>query len=204
MKANAGVGITEDLMDARSLFLTPNTTTVYVFACLDVARGRWCCEVPAGVLGPVDDAYFRWVTDIGLTGPDRGRGGKYLFVPPGYTGDCRPTATSRRQAAHQHAARLLPRLREGRQHRGCRSAREGGSERLSARCDDRDAASRQGAFVNTSGVKFNTISANTIRFYDELNQVVQASPPTSSTPTRSVCSRSIGIARDSPSRRTSG
>jgi len=27
-KRNQGIGITEDLMDARSLFLTPNTTTV--------------------------------------------------------------------------------------------------------------------------------------------------------------------------------
>ena len=43
-------------------------------------------EVPPGVLGPVDDAFFRFVTDVGLTGPDKGKGGKYLFVPPGYTG----------------------------------------------------------------------------------------------------------------------
>jgi hypothetical protein len=39
------------------------------------------------VLGPVDDAYFRWVIDVGLTGADKGNGGKYLFVPPGYTGN---------------------------------------------------------------------------------------------------------------------
>lgn len=30
-------------------------------------------EVPPGVLGPVDDDYFRWVTDLGFTGPDWGR-----------------------------------------------------------------------------------------------------------------------------------
>ncbi len=34
-------------------------------------------EVPPGVLGPVDDACFLWVTDVGFTGPDRGQGGKY-------------------------------------------------------------------------------------------------------------------------------
>ena len=81
-------------MDARSLFLTPNTTTVYVFTCLDLSDGPMVMEVPPGVLGPVDDAYFRWVTDIGLTGPDAGKGGKYLFVPPGYKARCRPTAIS--------------------------------------------------------------------------------------------------------------
>ena len=43
-------------------------------------------RVPPRVLGPVDDADFRWVTDVGLTGPDKGAGGDYLFVPPGYKG----------------------------------------------------------------------------------------------------------------------
>src|SRR5262245_24805526 len=70
IKRNQGIGITEDLMDARSLFLTPNTTTVYVLTCLDLKAGPIVLQVPPGVLGPVDDAYFRWVTDLGLTGPD--------------------------------------------------------------------------------------------------------------------------------------
>src|SRR5262249_19712063 len=71
--------------DARSLFLTPNSTVVYVFACIDLKDGPMVMQVPPKVLGPVDDAYFRWVTDVGLTGPDQGKGGKYLFVPPGYS-----------------------------------------------------------------------------------------------------------------------
>jgi hypothetical protein len=86
IKTNQGIGITEDLMDARSLFLTPNTTTVYVFFCIDLKDGPIVVQVPPKVLGLADDAYFRWVIDVGLTGPDQGRGGKYLFVPPGYQG----------------------------------------------------------------------------------------------------------------------
>jgi len=38
-------------------------------------------------LGLVDDAFFRYVTDVGFTGPDQGQGGKYLFVGPDYEGD---------------------------------------------------------------------------------------------------------------------
>jgi hypothetical protein len=59
IKRNQGIGITEDLMDARSLFLTPNSTTVYVFMCLDLRAGPMVVQVPPNVLGPVDDAYFR-------------------------------------------------------------------------------------------------------------------------------------------------
>src|SRR5215472_4989015 len=55
-KRNQGIGIIEDLMDARSLFLTPNTTTVYVFLCLDLKDGPMVMQVPPGVLGAVDDA----------------------------------------------------------------------------------------------------------------------------------------------------
>ena len=85
-KANQAIGVTENLMDARSLFLTPNSTNVYNFFCIDVKNDPVVLEVPPTVLGVVDDAYFRFVTDISFTGPDQGKGAKYLFVPPGYTG----------------------------------------------------------------------------------------------------------------------
>src|ERR1700678_109366 len=46
IKRNGGIGIFQDLMDARSLFLTANSTTIYVFACLDLAQGPMVVEVP--------------------------------------------------------------------------------------------------------------------------------------------------------------
>ncbi len=39
------------------------------------------------MLGVVDDMWFRYVTDLGIAGPDQGKGGKYLILPPGYDGD---------------------------------------------------------------------------------------------------------------------
>ena len=44
-------------------------------------------EIPESVLGLLDDAFFRYVSDVGLTGPDQGKGGKYLFIGPDYEGD---------------------------------------------------------------------------------------------------------------------
>lgn len=44
-------------------------------------------EVPPGVLGLVDDMWFRYVVDVGMVGPDKGKGGKYLFLPASYKGD---------------------------------------------------------------------------------------------------------------------
>jgi hypothetical protein len=44
-------------------------------------------EVPPGqLIGAVDDAFFRHITDLGATGPNRGAGGKWLFAGPDFSG----------------------------------------------------------------------------------------------------------------------
>ena len=73
----------EDLIDARSPLLTASTTSVYGFACINLSKGPVVLPVP-GVVGPVEEACFLWMTDIRLTGPDCGKGG---IVPPAYSGD---------------------------------------------------------------------------------------------------------------------
>ena len=79
--------IFSELMDSKSLFLTANADTIYFWVNLDVTKGPIVVETPPLSLGVVDDMWFQWVTDFGLPGPDRGEGGKYLFVPPGYKGE---------------------------------------------------------------------------------------------------------------------
>ena len=75
-------------MDSRSLFLTGNTSTLYVLPDFDLeATGPMVLEVPGGMLGAFNDAWFRYMQDIGPAGPDKGKGGKYLILPPGYEGD---------------------------------------------------------------------------------------------------------------------
>jgi len=91
-----GVGVDDnqvlvfpELMDSASLFLTANCDTVYFWSFLDLTQAPVVMEVPAptsGILGTIDDMWFHWVTDFGLPGPDRGQGGKYLLVGPGYEG----------------------------------------------------------------------------------------------------------------------
>jgi hypothetical protein len=79
--------IFSDLMDSKSLFLTANADTIYFWVNLDVSNGPIVVETPPLSLGVIDDMWFHWITDFGLPGPDRGEGGKYLFVPPDYKGE---------------------------------------------------------------------------------------------------------------------
>jgi hypothetical protein len=81
------VMVFSELMDAKSLFLTPNADTIYVMGWIDLSDGPVVIESPPDFLGIVQDAWFHWVTDMGAPGPDRGIGGKYLIVPPGYEGE---------------------------------------------------------------------------------------------------------------------
>jgi hypothetical protein len=68
--------IWSELMDSKSLFLTANADTVYFWLNLDVTKGPLVLETPPMSLGVIDDSWFRYVTDVGLPGPDRGEGGK--------------------------------------------------------------------------------------------------------------------------------
>lgn len=80
------VVIFSELMDAKSLFLTANADTVYYMAVVDLTKGPMVVEQPPKGLGTINDMWFSWIIDIGFPGPDRGEGGRYLLVPPGYDG----------------------------------------------------------------------------------------------------------------------
>jgi hypothetical protein len=198
VKANRGFGITEDLMDARTLFLTPNTTTVYVVGCMDLTDGPMVMEVPTGVLGPVDDADFRWVTDIGLTGPDAGKGGKYLFVPPGWT---EPLPSDGYFEARPATNTLLVFFRafvkDGDVAGAVKGVKEGAKMYpLHATTETGEPPATE--WVNTSGKQFNTISANDFSFYEELNEVVQKEPADFVDPDIVGLYASIGIRKGQP------
>ena len=48
--------------------------------------GPTVLDVPPGMLGAFNDAWFRYLQDVGPLVPDKGKGGKYLVLPPGYEG----------------------------------------------------------------------------------------------------------------------
>jgi hypothetical protein len=80
------VTIYPELMDAKSLYLTANADTVYYFSIVDLTKGPMVVEQPPKGLGTINDMWFAWIVDVGFPGPDRGEGGKYLLLPPGYDG----------------------------------------------------------------------------------------------------------------------
>ncbi len=195
IRINRSIGITEDLLDARSLFLTPNTTTVYTFSCVDLKDGPMVVRVPPRVLGPIDDADFRWVTDVGLTGPDKGMGGDYLFVPPGYKGTLPEKGY---YIAKPRTNRLLIFYRAFVEKGDIAAAVAGVKAKAAIFPLSKATNPPATSFVNASGIRFNTISANDFSFYEELNAVVQNEPADWVDPDTVGLFASIGIRKGQP------
>jgi hypothetical protein len=71
----------------RLVAFTANSDTPYGFGVLDLTNGPMVIELPAGpLIGLVNDHHQGWVLDMGLPGPDAGKGGKHLVLPPDYKG----------------------------------------------------------------------------------------------------------------------
>ena len=91
--------IFKDRLNAKTLITTPNSDVIYALGYVDLKDdGPLVIEVPPGLQGILDDFFQRpicsigeiegrtWCGDVGLPGPDKGQGGKYLLLPPDYTG----------------------------------------------------------------------------------------------------------------------
>lgn len=79
--------IWKDRMDSRAWVPTPNADVIYSMSYLDLKEtGPLVVAAPPNVIGMFTDFFQRTLTDVGLAGPDQGKGGLYLLLPPGYDG----------------------------------------------------------------------------------------------------------------------
>jgi hypothetical protein len=208
------VVIFSDLMDAKSLFLTANADTVYYLAVLDLSKGPLVVEQPPKGLGTINDMWFSWIIDVGFPGPDRGEGGRYLIVPPGYEGtlpdggffvgksrtrrvlyaaraflannDPKPTAD-----AIKKSIKIYP-YTPGASGTSIATALEG-EVRLA-----QVPPVPETKFVEASGKAFNTIPPNDVTFFEMINANVQDEPADSYDVELAGQLAAIGISKGKP------
>jgi hypothetical protein len=202
------------LMDAKSLFLTANADTVYFVAGLDLSKGPMVLETPPKALGTIDDAWWRWVIDFGTPGPDRGEGGKFLILPPGYDG---PVPEGGFYVARARTSRVLilgrmfmekndpqPAVDSIRKFTKIYPYETGGAgtsiaEFLSGKTElGRIVPPPATVFYEGSGKVMNTIPPNDFSYFEMLNDVVQREPPTALDPELMGPLAAIGIVKGKP------
>jgi len=208
-----------ELMDSASVFLTGNCDTVYFWGFVDLSDGPMVVDVPSvdapsGILGTIDDMWFQWVTDIGLPGPDRGAGGRYLLVGPDYDG---PLPDSGFHVSHSRTRRVtvigrafmvdndpavpLEAIRSGVRVSPYVPGAQGTSVASFLAGDAPLGAAKpvpETHFIEASGLEFNTIFPNDFGFWETIDELVQEEPPEAGDPELLGLLASIGIVHGKP------
>ncbi|MEY8215323.1 MAG: DUF1254 domain-containing protein [Colwellia sp.] len=166
------VMIMDKLLDSKSLFLTGNTSTLYALPQFDLERdGPTVVEVPPGMLGAFDDAWFRFLENIGPLGPDRGKGGKFLLVPPGYQGELPEGYFLVKSRTNKVWSFMRASIANGLT-AGVKNIKDNLKIYPLAKINNQPAME----YVSGSGKYFNSIHPNDFSFYGHLNHVIQEEP----------------------------
>jgi hypothetical protein len=190
---NQTVTMFDELMDSKTLYLTANTTTVYASLWLNTKEGPLVIEAPPKVLGFIDDFWFHWVGDIGVTGADKGKGGKYLLLPPGYKGAVPDGYFVLRSPTYNQwfffrgftvDGKTAPAVADMKQLRVYPLAKKSNPPKMN--------------FVNMSGKYLNTIGAIDFSYFEDVNTVVQEEPNAAMDPETLGLLASIGIEKGKP------
>jgi len=188
------IAIWEQLMDSRTPVITSNTSTMYAYAPTDLANdGPTVIEIPPGMLGFLDDAWQRFVGNMGVTGPDKGKGGKYLLLPPGYTGDVPDGYFILKPPTNRNFLFLRGSIKDG-----LEAAAENFKSGLKV-YPLKDAANPAPTeFVNMSGKSFSTIFPSNLEYFEILDNIVQAEPIEAVSPEVRGYMAAIGIVKGQP------
>ena len=186
--------IFENLTDSRTLQLTENTDTIYNWIWLDTHKGPLVIEAPPKVLGIVDDFWYHWVADIGITGADKGQGGKYLVLPPGYSGEIPVGYFVLKPNTYGTWLLLRGYLVDGSTKPAVESIRK--NLKIYGLADAANPPAMN--FVNGSGVPANFVFPTDYSYWTLLNDVVQEEPSGGIDATTLGFFASIGIVKGKP------
>ena len=201
------VVIFDRLLDSDPLFLTGNTDTVYASVFFDLQKdGATIIEVPPKTgPGTVNDAFFRFVTDMGIPGPDKGKGGKYVILSPDYKGDLNPPAGGMdaemeiagqkqkvfvsKSTSYTNFLILRGFLVDGKPDVAVKTFKDG----LKVYPLSQAKNPPKMEFISGSKKAFNTVHANNFEFYVELAHVINKEPISMLDPELRGLAAAIGI-----------
>jgi hypothetical protein len=192
--ANTTAVLFEELMDSKALFLTANTTSVYMFSWLELGDEPMVIETPPNVLGFINDHWFRYVIDFGNLGPDEGKGGKFLILPPGYEGEVPEGYHVARSDTYGNWVIWRGYQEDGSTTKAVNATKEKFRIYPLSQKDNPP----EMTFVNASGQSLNTIHRMDEHIFDEINEVVQAEPLMGENPELLGHLAAIGIVKGQP------
>jgi hypothetical protein len=167
------------LLDWKNQTLTPNTDVIYLTPHFDTKdAGPVVMEIPpaegGAIVGTIMDAWQTPLEDVGPAGADKGKGGKYLFLPPGHTAKTPagyivlPSSTYRGYA-------LLRSIRKSGSDEDLAKAVEYGKRIKIYPLSQADNPPPT-TYVDAAGVLYDATIPYDIRFFESLDRVIQHEP----------------------------
>jgi hypothetical protein len=192
--ANITIPIWETLLDSRTLMLTANCNSPYTVTWLDLHNGPLVLEVPPNILGMLNDHWSRYLADLGFLGPDKGAGGKYLLLPPGYQGPVPEGYFVIASPTYENLCFFRLFEVNGEFQPAVESVKKHARIYLLSQSDNPPLNN----FINVSGKEFQNIAPADFRFWEYLNEVVQGEPTESFDRVSLGFFASIGIEKGKP------
>ncbi|WP_206601134.1 DUF1254 domain-containing protein [Pseudophaeobacter leonis] len=194
------IAIWDNLMDSTTLLLTGNTSTMYATGFLDLEKdGPTVIDLPPGMLGVLDDMAFRYMTDLGVAGPDKGKGGKFLVLPPNYDGDVPDgyfVVKSKTNGVWVFPRGYLDKTLPLDEAIPAASANIRDTMKVYPLSTKDSPPTTE--FINVSGKEMNTIVPNDFSFFEKLHDLIQGEPDDYLGPEAKGMMAAIGIVKGQP------
>jgi len=189
-------------LDYRNQTLTPNPDAIYFMAFFDTKdAGPMVFEIPAGdaegsLNGNIVTIWQTSLEDVGLLGLDKGAGGKFVILPPGYTGTV-PAGCTRLQSDTFTGYALL---RSNMKSHGDADVAAAVAYGKRAKLYPLSAVAHPPAttFTDVKDVDYDSTIRYDVSFFESLNRVVQYEPWIERDRAMIDQLRSIGIEKDKP------
>jgi hypothetical protein len=204
--ANAGEGSNKIVYWSRPLSwknqtLTPNPDTIYLMSFFNTKDvGPVVLEIPpadnGSITGSVDDCWQTAIEDVGPAGVDKGKGGKYLILPPGYRDDVSSGYIRMPSATYQSYALLRSNLKSSSEEDIAKAVAY--AKRIKVYPLSQASHPPDTQFIDAINAVFDATIPYDIRFFQTLDRVVQIEPWLTHDKVMIDQLKSIGIEKGKP------
>jgi hypothetical protein len=188
------------LLDWRNQTLTPNPDVIYLMAFFNTKDGPVVIEIPPaddGVInGSIMDPWQAALEDVGPAGADKGAGGKYLILPPGYKETVPDGYIALPSANFQGYALLRSILKSGSEADVKTAVAYG--KRIKLYPLSQAANPPATVFLDAIGVVYDSTIPYDLRFFQSLDRFVQSEPWLTRDKAMIDQLKSIGIEKGKP------
>ncbi|MFD2158026.1 DUF1214 domain-containing protein [Rubritalea tangerina] len=186
-------------------FLTANDVTAYCWASLSSEAGALVVEVPAAsekvsYFGTIVNAWDQPIEDVGPSGRDKGKGGKYVLLPPNYEGKKSKEDLEKEgyfvyeTDTYQYGFSFRPRLYEGASDQDAGNYAKGVKIYPLAQADSPPATKH----IDATQKSYDCLPYYNFTYFEDINDVVQGNPVRVQDKAMTSLLKDLGIEKGKP------